>query len=143
MYKIIVESSVTVTEEVEVVTEYGDYYDSFIDEVDEVYLFKKLECTEEDNLVEYVDIDLHKKLQDTSLSKFLVKDNKFYINSEFVAIKRLTKEELERLRLCVSAQYSDGYYESCYNKGIFNGRKTKEYTLCPNWENVTVQQKRL
>lgn len=53
MYKIVVEANVNVTEEVQVFTEYGDYYDSYTDEVICPYLLQELQFEIEDNLVEY------------------------------------------------------------------------------------------
>ena len=78
-----------------------------------------------------------------AINRIKIQDNKLYINSEFVAIKRLTKDELERLRLCIAAQYSDGFYEFCYTKEIYNGKKHKEYYYCVDWKNVTIKQTKL
>lgn len=143
MYKIIVESNVTVTEEVEVITEYGDYYDSYTDEVDDIYLLKQLEDTVEDNLVEYVDVNLQKKLTDSSLSRLLLKDNKLVINSEFDVIKRLTKQELEQLKQNVSAQYSDGFFENGLKRNLWNGKKHKDYYLSIDWNTITIKQTKI
>ena len=143
MYKIIVEATVDVIEEVQVFTEYGEYYDSYEDEVIDNYLLKKLEFVEEDNLVEYFDSNLKTKLQDNSLSKFIFKDNKLIINSEFITTKKLTKQELGELQKEVSAQYSDGYYENGLERNIYNGTTHKDYTLIIDWDTVTIKQNKL
>ena len=141
MYKIIVEADVTVTEEVQLLTEYGDYYDIYEDEVTCPYLLQELQFNEQDNLVEY--FENKTKLQDSSFSKFIVKDGKLVINSEFIAIKRLTKTELEELKKKVSAQYSDGYYENSIERNIYNGKKYKDYYLGVDWNTVTIKQTKI
>lgn len=143
MYKITIKAIVKVTEEVEVFTEYGDYYDSYNDEVDDPYLLKLFQFTEEDTLVEYIDEELKPKLTDSSLSKFIFKDNQLYINSEFTAIKRLTKTELELLKQEVRGQYSDGWYENGLEKTIYNGKKYKDYYLNIDGDTITIKQTKL
>lgn len=143
MYKIIVEAYVNVTEEVQILTEYDDYYDSYEDEVICPYLLQKLQFEEEDNLVEYFDEDIKNKLQNNSFSKFTFKDNKLVINSEFIATKRLTKTELNKLKEEVSAQYSDGYFESNLRRNIYNGKKYKDYYLSIDWNTITIKQTKL
>lgn len=145
MYKVIVEATVTVTEVVEVRTEYGDYYDSYEDEVICPYLLQDLQFEEEDNLVEYFDESIKVKLKNHSFSKFIFNntESKLLVNTEFIAIKRLTKAELELLKQEVSAQYSDGYYSNGLEKNIYNGKKYKDYYLSIDWNTVTIKQTKL
>jgi len=142
MYKVVVKAKVTGSEEVQILTEYGDYYDSFVNIIDDSNLLKRLETVVEDNLVEYLDDNLQLKLQDNSISSFKYK-NELIIESDFVATTRLTKQELEQLKSNVSNQYSDGYYDECYIVNTYNGYKNKDYVLSIEWETITIEQTKL